>query len=572
MFALAREWAPPAVGLLAALTVLVLARVVEPGLAFSGFSAEATIAIGALFVVARAIREHAGIEQLMTRFLGEASSDRAVLAKLLPTTAAMSTVLANTPMVAALAPIVRTWAERHGRAASHYLIPVSFATILGGLVTAIGTSTTLLVSGLLETAGETPFDFFEVLPLGLPVAVIGVGLTIMLAPRLLPDRRAPHEQVASRARDYAFRLQVIPGGPLVGETVEDGGLRNLRDAYVVRIDRDGQEIAPVTPTTRLEDGDVLTFVGSVEHVRELADRPGLAIAESQADLLEGGDHALFETVIRSGSGLSGRTLKEASFRGRHGGAVLAIHRAGQRLEGKLGARTLHVGDALLVLADRDFDERVRWTGDFSVVVPLDTDGAPEVRGRAVTLVAVLGLVVTAATGMLPLLHAILAAVVALLVTRTITVQQARKAIDLDILLIVAAAIGLGTAVTSTGLAAELADLVTRVAGDSSHVLALVLIVLATMLLTELVTNVAAAALMVPVALDVASTIGSDTRGMAVAVAIAASSSFLTPIGYQTNTIVYGLGGYRFGDWWRPGLPVTLTVLVTTALVVPAVWG
>lgn len=569
---LAREWVPPAVGLLAGLTALVLARVVEPSLAFSGFSAEATIAIGALFVVARAIREHAGIEPLMARFLGRTSSDRVVLAKLLPATAGMSSVLANTPMVAALAPMVRTWAERHGRAASHYLIPVSFAAILGGLVTVIGTTTTLLVSGLLEAAGEEPFAFFEVLPLGLPVAVVGLGLTIMLAPRLLPDRRAPHEQVATDARDYSFRLQVLPDGPLVGESVEGAGLRNLRDAFVARIDRGDEEIAPVTPTTRLVADDVLTFVGSVEHVRELADRPGLATAESQADLLEGGDHAHFETVIRAGSSLSGRTLKEASFRGRYGGAVLAIHRAGQRLEGKLGARTLHAGDALLVLADRDFDERVRWTGDFSVVVPLDTDGAPRVRGRTLTLLSLLGLVVTAATGLLPLLHAILAAVVVLIATRTITVQQARRAIDLDILLIVASAIGLGAAVSATGLAGELADVVTRAAGDSSHVVALLLIVAATMLMTELVTNVAAAALMVPVALDVGATIGADTRGMAVAVAIAASSSFLTPVGYQTNTIVYGLGGYRFGDWWRLGLPVTLTVLVTSALVVPAVWG
>ncbi|MDX1509757.1 MAG: SLC13 family permease [Nitriliruptorales bacterium] len=569
---LARELLPPAVSLLGGLTILVLARTIEPEVAFAGFSSEATIAVGALFVVARAIRDHVGIDAAMARFLGSSSSDRVVLVKLLLPTAAMSSVLANTPMVAALAPMVRTWAERHGRAASHFLIPLSFAAILGGLVTTIGTSTNLVVSGLIESAGQEPFDFFEVLPLGLPVAIVGVALTIPLAPRLLPDRRSPHEQVASADRDYSFRLRVLPDGPLVGRSIEDAGLRNLEDAFVVRIDRDGREIAPVTPITGLMADDVLTLVGSVDHVRDLADRPGLAIAESQAGLLEGAGHTLWEAVIRTGSSLVGRTLKEASFRGRYGGAVLAIHRAGHRLEGKLGAHPLHAGDALLVMADQDYEDRVRWSGDFSIIVPLTDGEAPRTHGRLVTAASVLGLVAVAATGLLPLLHSILAAVVVLLLTRTITVEQARRAIDLDILLIIAGAIGLGAAVAETGLATELATIVTALAGDSGLVVALLLIVLATMALTELVTNVAAAALMVPVAVDVAATIGADSRGLAVAVAIAASSSFLTPVGYQTNTIVYGLGGYRFGDWWRLGAPITLAVIVVTLVVVPAVWG
>lgn len=568
---LAREWVPPAVGILGGVTVLVLLRVVEPAVAFSGFSSEATIMIGALFVVARAIRDHGGIEPAMARFLGRDASDRVVLAKLLPVTAALSSVLANTPIVAALGPMMRGWAERHGRAAAKFLMPASFAAILGGLVTTIGTSTTLLVSGLLGASGEEPFDFFEVLPLGLPVAVVGVIMTILLAPRLLPDRRAPHEQVATDARDYSFRLEVSADGPLVGQSVGGAGLRNLGDSFLARIDRGAREIAPVSPITGLQPGDVLTFVGSVDGMRELADRPGLATAETQAGLLEGGEHALFECIIRTGSPLVGRTLKEASFRGRYGGAVMALHRAGQRLEGKLGTHHLHAGDALLVLADAEFADRWRDEPDFSVVIRLDDGAPPEVRGRAVTLLAMVGLVVTAAAGWLPLLHAILAAVVLLLVTRTMTVQQARQAIDLDILLIVAGAIGLGGAVGATGLAGEVADLVARIAGDGSEWLALLLLILATMALTELVTNVAAAAVMVPVALDLAPRVGLDTRGVAVAVAVAASASFLTPVGYQTNTIVWGLGGYRFGDYWRLGAPITLAVIAVTMIVVPVVW-
>ena len=570
---LVREVASPPTAMVGAIVLLVLVRVVPAATAFAGLSNPATLTIAGLFVVARAIGDHGGIESLLSRSLGAERSQTASLVRLLAPVTSSSSVIANTPLVATLAPMVRSWAERQGRAVSHFLMPLSFATILGGLITVIGTSTTLVVSGLVAQAGQAPFSFLEITPVGLPIAVIGFGLLVLIAPRVLPDRRTMAQQVLSHERDYTVRLAVTAGGPLTGRTVADAGLRNLANVFLVRIDRPDGEIVPVPPDETLLAGDELTFVGGVDQIRDLRDRDGLALGEgTQVDLLEGDGHRMFECVVGASSALAGRTLKETSFRGRYGGAVVAIHRAGERVEGKLGGIRLRTGDVLLVVADADFAARWRERHDFAVVVGLDDHLTTPSPRRPFVLATVVAMVVVAAVGWLPLLDAVLAACAVLVGTRTVRFNQAREALDLDVLLIVAAAIGLGGAVQSSGLAATLASGIEAIATHTGAVGGLAAIMVGTLVLTELVTNVAAAALMVPVALSAAAGVGVDPHGYAIAVAVAASASFLTPIGYQTNTIVYGLGGYRFGDYWRLGAPLTATVLAVSLVVIPLVWG
>jgi di/tricarboxylate transporter len=485
----------------------------------------------------------------------------------------LSSVLNNIPLVATLAPVVRSWAERHGVATTHLLLPLSFAAILGGLLTTIGTSTNLVVSGIGESQGLEPFGFFEVTWVGLPLAVVGVGLLVVLAPRVLPDRRSPHERLASHERDFAVRLQVTPGGPVDHATVEAAGLRDLRTTYLVGLVRDGHELALVAPGTLLLAGDVLTFVGRIDDIRDLLTHPGLVEAEhTQTAALDGDGHDYHECILGPSSRLVGRTLKEVSFRGHYGGAVVAIHRAGQRIDAKLGTVRLHAGDALLVLADPQFPERWQGRPDFAVVVPhRDPETARSAREPLVAA-TLLAMVAVAAVGLAPIVTAVLGAVTVLVATRTVRFRQALDALDLDVLLIVAAAIGLGTAMQVSGLAGLVGDGVEVVAAHGGMLLTLAMVVVATIALTELITNVAAAGLMVPIALEAAGRVEADATGFAVAVAIAASASFLTPLGYQTNTIVYGLGGYRFGDYWRLGLPLTLAVVAVTLVVVPAVWG
>lgn len=570
--ALARELYPPAPTMLGGLVVLVIAGVAPPQEAFAGFSSPATLTIAGLFVVARAVQAHGGLAALVSRLLGGTAPDRVVLARLVAPVLVASSVIANTPVVATLGPMVRTWAERHGRPASTFLMPLSFATILGGVITVIGTSTTLVVSGILDQEGLGAFSFFEVLPLGLPVALVGGVLLVALAPRLLPDRSSSYAQVASHERDYTFRLQVEPVGPLDGRTVTDSGLRNLEQVYLAGLRRGDLELTPLSPSTVLQAGDVLTFVGRVDQVLEVSGRHGLSHAdETQATLLDGDGHGLVEAVVGTNSPLAGRTPKEVAFRGHYGAAIVAIHRQGERVDAKLGEVRLQPGDALLLMTDDDFENRWRPTRDFAVVVPLeDRDGTPSPRRGVVGLVTV-AMVLAAAVGV-PILTAVLAACLVLVGSRTIRFWDARGSLDLDVLLIVASAIGLGGAITSTGLADQIATGIESLAATGGAPVALLAVLVGTLVLTEMITNVAAAALMVPIALDVATRVDADPRGFAVAVAVMASSSFLTPIGYQTNTIVYGLGGYRFSDYWKLGLPLTLLVLAATMLIVPAVWG
>ncbi|MBW3621407.1 MAG: SLC13 family permease, partial [Actinobacteria bacterium] len=563
---LVRELYPVAPTLVGALVALLLLGVVPAEQAFAGLSSSATLTVAGLFIVARAVRDHAGLERGVTRLLAGAGSDTSALARLTVPVAAASAVIANTPLVATLAPITRTWAERNGRATSKLLMPLSFAAILGGTVTTIGTSTTLVVSGLVETALGEPFTFLEVTPVGVPVALFGLAALVALGPRLLPDRRGVYAQVATHERDYTFRLEVIPGGPHDGRSIGEAHLRNLENTYLAAVEREDRRLAPVGPDLVLHAGDVLTFVGRVDRVRGLVDGEALAFAEeTQADLLHGDQHGLHEVVVGASSVLAGRTLKDTSFRGRYGAAVLAIHRAGARVEGKLGAVPLQAGDALLVLADDSFADRWQGRSDFAVLVPLEDAGERSGRRRGLVLLTVTGMVFAAAFGLTSTLLAVLGAVVVLMATRTLTLSDARGALDLEVLTMIAAAIGLGAAVAASGLAEVLATAIAGAGEAGGPLVAVLAIVVGTILLTEMVTNVAAAALMVPIALDVAGRVDLDPRLLAVAVAVAASSSFLTPIGYQTNTIVYGLGGYRFTDYWRLGLP--LTVIVITAITV-----
>ena len=568
VIALVRELASPAAVLVGSLVVLILAGVVPAETGLVGLGSPATVSIAGLFVVARAMRDHAGLEDFLHRLLRDGSvGERGVLARFVPPIIAVSGFANNTPIVAIGAPVLRSWAERYGMAATKLLMPLSFAAILGGMLTLIGTGPNLVVSAMLADAGYAPLGFFEITPVGLPVAVLGGLVLVWLGPKVLPDRRTPHEQLASSQRDYTMRVEVEPNGPLDGATIAEAGLRDLPGAFIASVLRDDAPATPAAPDTVLHGQDELVLVGSVDTVRDLLARPGLREAEhAHTRMFDRHDPRLVECIIGSNSDLVGRTLKQVAFRGRYGGAVIAIHRAGTRLDGKLGILELRPGDTLLVLTDPAYAER--WTGhrDFAVVIPhTSTTLTPrDRRHRSVTFAAFAGMIILAATGVLPVVEAILAACVVLLGARTITFGRAIDALDLDILLIVAAAIGIGTAITASGLTGLLADAAASVTG-SSPIVALALIVVTTILLTELITNVAAAALMLPIALQIATQSGADPRGAAVAVAIAASASFLTPLGYQTNTIVYGVAGYRYTDYWKLGLPLTLVAVTTVVL-------
>jgi di/tricarboxylate transporter len=560
--AAATDRVPTAVAMGGGLLALFVTGAIDDATALSGLSSPATVTIAFLYVVAGGIAATGAMSWLMDRLL---FGRRAGVLRLAGSTAAMSAFVPNTPLVALAAPRVVRWSRAQGRSASHLLMPLSFASILGGVVTLLGTSTNLVVSDALRAAGDDPLGVFEITPVGLPVALVGVAVLSVAAPRLLRERTAAADSMRDAARTFQLQMLVSADGPLDGHTVDRAGLRHLQGLYLAAVER-GDEIVTVRPETRLSAGDRLYFVGDVTRVVDLQDVPGLVSAE-QTHVLETEvpGTMLYEAVVAARSDLAGQTLKAVGFRARYGAAVLAVHRADDELRGKLGTIPLATGDVLLVLGGPDFGRRWREHRDFSLVASVDEPPPPR-RSRAwVAGLAFAAMVVLAATGVLSLFAASAVAAAAMVAGRVLTLAEARYAVDVNVVLTIALSISLGNAVVASGLAAEIATRLVDIGGSDEVVLLLVIIV-TTQLLTEVLSNSGAAALMVPVALGAAGSAGADPREFAIAVLVGASCSFLTPIGYQTNLMVYGLGGYRFTDFTRVGLPLTVACsVVTTAL-------
>ena len=568
-----RGFAPPSVALLGAAVVLMAAGVTEPEQALSGFANPAPFTVGALLVVARAVHETGALVPALSTMLGGGRSFVLAGVRLLAPTSVASAFLSNTSIVAILTPAVQEWSDRQGTPPSRYLMPLSFAAVLGGTMTVLGTSTNVAVAGLVEGAGMTPIGLFEVAKLGLPLTVAGLVVIVVLAPRVLPPRAGPRGSLGAGSREYTIEMVVEPGGPLDGSEVEAGGLRSLSGVYLVQLERPGYTIAPVSPRTVLRGNDRLSFVGRVDDVVDLHGIGGLRSSEDgQLAQLGADTGAIYEVVLGQSSPVVGQTIRDSEFRGRYQAAVLAVHRAGRRVDAKLGDVQMRVGDTLLLISDDDFEMQWGEQPDFLLVSGVGELARRGVQRRALLVgPLVVVMVVLAATGALTLLEAALLAALAVVALRVLNPVQARNAIDLDVVVTIAAAFGLAAAIQESGLADQFAMRIVDVFEALGPRGVLLGLVLATIVLTELVTNSAAAVLMFPVAVVAAESAGLDTRSTAIAIAVTASASFLTPIGYQTNIMVYGPGGYRFSDYARLGAPLSLTVIAVVVLGTPVFW-
>jgi len=569
---LIRDLLPPSAAMTGAMVATLTAGIITPTEALAGFSNPAPVTIAALYVLAKAADKTGALTPAVGSLLGNHHSQRMTMARLTIPATFTSAFLNNTPIVAMLIPQVEIWAEARNRSPSHYLLPLSYAAVLGGVVTLMGTATNIVVSGLLEAAGQPPLGFFEITKIGLPVAVVGVSMIIALAPVLMPTRRSASQASREEMPEFTVDMVVETGGPLDGASVDQAGLRNLAGVFLVEIDRGGETIAAVGPDHILHGADRLRFAGRVDNVVDLLTLTGVALAEqTHVDLVDTPQAAHFQAVIGAGSFLSGRTLKEIGFRSRYQAAVVAIHRAGQRVEAKLGDIELRAGDTLLVIADPGWKDRWSDRQDFILIAPLA--GTPRMRSRRALVVAAVavGIVATAATGVLPMVTAALLGGAALVVFGVVSPREAKASVDLDVIVTIGSAFGLAAAMEASGLAATIADGLVKGLGTLGPAGLLAGVVLTTVLLKELITNKAAVLLVFPIAIATADSIGINPRGFALAVAVAAATSFLTPIGYQTNMMVYGPGGYRFTDYLRLGIPLTVAVVAVILVGVPIIW-
>ena len=570
------ELASPDIVLLSAVVALMLAGIVGPADALGGFANPGMLTIAALFVVAAGLRETGAVNLVTLRLLGRPTSLRMALVRLIVPVVAGSAFLNNTTIVATLLPAVHDWSRRLGVAPSRLLLPLSFAAILGGLCTLVGTSTNLVVAGLVEELLPTRPDLhaigmFEITPLGALVALAGALVLVVLGPWLLPNRR-PAITAHDDIREYTVELLVPPGSHLAGGTVEDVGLRHVPGVYLMEVLRDGEVNGIVDGTFRLAANDRLVFVGDVDAVVDLLRLPGLAAAPQHVFKLsrDPGARRMVEAGVSTRNPLVGQSIRDGGFRRRYGAVVVAVARAGERLTGRVGDIVLHAGDVLLLEALPSFAAEQRVRSDFVLISSLEGASLPRTERIPHAAVIMLLLVGAVTLEVIPTVTAALLAAGATVLTRCCTVEEARRSLDLTVLVAIAAAFGLGRAMQVSGLDAFIAEGAVSL-GASSPMAALAAMYLVTAVLTELVTNNAAAVLTLPIAIRLADAVEASAMPFVIVVMFAASAAFNTPIGYQTNLMVYNAGGYKPSDYPRIGLPVSLAVASVVLLVVPRLW-
>ena len=525
-----------------------------------------------------------------------------------------------------LMPQVVNWCRSRRISPSRLLLPISYLAILGGTCSLVGTSTNLIVNrelkrmtseldesklpnGTLLVAADSdlaafdldwlskfeaagafrPMVLTDISYVGVPCAIGGSLLLLIFGRVLVPDRKELLERLDERRREYLVEMRVMPGCTLVGKTVEEGGLRHLPGLFLIEIVRDGEVIAPVAPTDQIRAEDRLVFTGVVSTIVDLESIQGLvpAVEEAEENVEERRRRSLVEVVLSPSSPLVGRTIRKANFRRLYGAAVVAVHRNGERLPAKLGDIELTSGDTLLLQTAPGFVRNFRNRHDFYLVS--DVEGSVARRhekiGWAVAItVGLIGwlfampflpqlvnaLGIPFSSFMVDPASAIFVAALGMIVTRCLSAADARSAIDLPMLMTIGAAIALGTAVSESGAAAYVAGSIARSVGQQEY-LGLTVVFILTILFTEMISNAAVAALMVSIALGLAATLGCSPRPFIMAVTLAASLSFISPIGYQTNLMVMGPGGYRPRDYLRAGLPLTILVAVIALILIPIIW-
>lgn len=567
---------PPDGIALGILLALVLGQVLTPRQAFQAFGNEALVTVAAMFVLAAGLIRTGAVDFLGRQVLRSSrGSPVRVLMGLMASAALCSAFVNNTPIVVVFLPIALGLAEKTGLPASKLLIPLAYATIVGGMCTLIGTSTNVLVSSVLPQYGLEPLSLFEPLPLALPGAVLTMAYLATIGRRLLPARRVlATGTVAGRIVDYVTELEVTPGGPLVGESLARALANGAPGVRVLQVIRAG-EILDADPELRLAEGDTLLVKGEVNELLVLQRSEGLSLP---AELKAAGfrarsrDVTLAELLIRPPSTAVGERVRDLNLHTRHGVSVLAVQRHGHHVREKVSDLRLRVGDILLVQADASILESLREARNFLL---LETVGEqvklPERAWLALSAVLAVILLATLDLPRLPISVLAVGAAVIMVSGGCLSLRDAYRAVDLPILVLMAGTICLGLGLEQSGAAAWIAGELTRAAAPLGDLGLLSVVYLMTNLLTALISNSGAALLMLPIALQVAHQSGMEVEPFVMAILFAASIDFSTPIGYQVNTIVYGPGGYRFTDYVRVGLPLNVLWWLMATLLLPLFW-
>ncbi|MBI1183221.1 SLC13 family permease [bacterium] len=557
-----REWTKPAILFGIAGAALLLTEVIDAKDLLSGFANEQIAVIILLLIVSAVIEKARLMEHWLNQLFSKANTQSKFIRRLVPFAAFISGFLNNTPIVAAFIPYVFSWGKKNGVPPSKVLIPLSYAAIIGGTLTLIGTSTNLIVNGLAQEYGYEGFNIFEFTWVGLPIVLLGTLYMVVFSNKLLPAYGDAIDSVNRNTKEYLVETQVKPNSVLIDKTVADADLRSLKGLFLVEIIRGNRKIGPVKPTQNIREGDHLIFAGDTQSLPELLNTNlGLELPKlrdiPKQELIE-----LVEAVVSYNSQLAGRKVRDTDFRGRYDAAIVGIHRNGEHLTGKIGDMVLENGDLLVLMAGKDFRKRLNDKAFYLISRVKEIPNIDRKKGWLITISALL-VILLSAFKVLSLFKLLLLYIAISVVLKWIKPNELQRSLDLNLAFIAALSLAIGLAMEKSGTAQLIANSLNSVLGGFGAVGILVGIYLLTNVLTEFVTNVAAATLALPIAISLATTAGLPVQPYILCVAYAASFSFLSPIGYQTNLMVYGPGSYKFGDYFKFGLPLTLICFVVT---------
>lgn len=580
LVAFVAEWLPVDLTALFVAIALVVLGLVTPEEGVAGFGNTATITVMAMFILSAGISRTGVIlvvRDWLVKWGGKNANQQILILGLVvgPITAFIN----NTAVVAVFLPIVEDWCKKQGISPSKLLIPLSYATVLGGMITLIGTSTNILASGVSKKLGYGEFGLFQFTKLGLITFAVGLVYLALFAPKLLPDRVSPSANLAGYGlKDYVSEVVISPRSSLIGQTLRSSEIQRKFDIDVLELIRDGSHFPQPVADKKLLAGDILLVRGGRQELLNIRDERGLDIVpdvqfgkEALETEISSGEDEVAEVLILSNSRLLGTTLKDLRFRQRYNATVLAIRRGEELLRDRLGQTPLKFGDLLLVQGPKESLKGLQTSRELLVMESRDVENLrPDKAWLAIAIT--LGVIVVSAFNWMPILVSALVGVGLMVVTGCLKPGEIYGAVRWDIIFLLAGLLPLGTAMEKSGATKWLASHLLSVGGNLSGFWVLTFFYIATTLLTEILSNNAAVVLMIPIAAEVAKTLGLNPLAFIYAVTFAASNSYLTPIGYQTNTMVYGPGGYKFLDFTRVGAPLNLILTILTPTLIVWLYG
>jgi len=562
-----KEYLKASVSFLMAVLLFSITGILTPSEVLSGFSNESIASILMLILITTGLRKNFQLEYLFDVVFKKAKTYRGFLLRMMSQVALLSSVINNTPVVALMTPYVVDWGKKNNIAPSRLLIPLSYATIMGGMITLIGTSTTLVLNGFLQDFDHPSLLFEDLFIIGLSVTITGILFILIIGYKLLPDHKDVLKSYAENRREYIVETRILPASKLIGKNLLDAGLRNLKGVYLVEIMRGSRMISPVSPKEILEEGDILFFAGNTHDIVVLINS-GLGIELPETARSYDNDQAeIVEAVMNNFSSLINKTVKKSDFRNRYNAAIVAIHRNGKKVSGRIGDIVLQAGDLLLLYTGSDFRDRVEIYRDLFVVSKLRDIVKPgKKKFYALSLMAVCALVllIFSKLTLFPALMIILSIMVGF---NLITTQDVKRELDLNMIIILVFSLAIGQAIIKTNAGNMIAMAIINFLqpyGNISIILGLLII---TNLLASIIGNVGAVSISFPLAYSISNNLGIEGYPFFLTIAYAASAAFMTPISYQTNLIIYGPGGYKFKDFFKIGLPVNVIYLSVAFMVI-----